>query len=122
VEVQEESWSLDAERKAFEAMDIGLMPLDDTPWSRGKCAYKALQYMACGIPPVVDDVGISAETVRGAGCIATGRAQWLESLEELAADAGLRTELGRVGHQRIEARFSLDRWLPTIAGILSDGA
>jgi glycosyltransferase involved in cell wall biosynthesis len=122
VEVREESWSLDAERRAFETMDIGLMPLDDTPWSRGKCAYKALQYMACGIPAVVDDVGISADTVRGAGCIATGKAQWLESLEALAVDASLRAQLGRVGHERIESRFSLDRWLPTIAGILREGS
>ncbi|MGH3426275.1 MAG: glycosyltransferase [Mycobacteriales bacterium] len=118
VEAEERAWSPDAEHEALAEMDIGLMPLDDTPWSRGKCAYKALQYMACGIPPVVDDVGISADTVGGAGYVAADSAQWLEALHALADDPGLRTRLGEAGRRRVEEEYSPARWTPTIAAIL----
>jgi glycosyltransferase involved in cell wall biosynthesis len=118
VEVEERAWSLGAEREALAEMDIGLMPLDDTPWSRGKCAYKALQYMASGIPAVADDVGIVAGTVGGAGCAVAGPEQWLEALGALADDPGLRASMGKVGRRRVEEEFSPARWLPTIATIL----
>jgi glycosyltransferase involved in cell wall biosynthesis len=122
VRVEERAWSPAAERQALAEIDIGLMPLPDTPWTRGKCAYKALQYMAAGIPAVVDDVGISAEAVAGAGYAVSGEEQWLEALEALAADAGLRTQLGATGRRRIEADFSPRRWLPTIAAIIRGGS
>jgi hypothetical protein len=118
VAVNQRAWSVEAERDALSKMDIGLMPLDDTLWSRGKCAYKALQYMAAGIPPVVDDVGISASVVGDAGYVAASSAQWLDGLHTLADDLGLRNRLGRLGRQRIEADFSFTRWIPTLATIL----
>ena len=116
--VEERAWSPAAEREALAEMDIGLMPLADTPWSRGKCAYKALQYMASGIPAIVDDVGISAETVSGAGYVVSAPEQWLEALRALAEDADLRSRLGAVGRGRIEDDFSFERWIPTLAAIL----
>jgi glycosyltransferase involved in cell wall biosynthesis len=119
VEIEERAWSPAAERRALAEADIGLMPLDDTPWSRGKCAYKALQYMAAGIPAVVDDVGISAATVEGAGCVARGPEQWVEALSALAEDAGLRSRLGAAGRRRVEEEFSPARWAPTMAAILA---
>ncbi len=118
VQVEERAWSPQAERDALAEMDAGLMPLEDTPWTRGKCAYKALQYMAAGIPAVVDDVGVSAATVDGAGYAVQGTGEWLEALQALAADAGQRSRLGEVGRCRVEEEFSPRRWLPTIATIL----
>jgi len=118
VRVEERAWSPAAERQALAEIDVGLMPLPDTPWTRGKCAYKALQYMAAGVPAVVDDVGISAAAVAGAGYAVSGEGRWLEALEALADDAGLRGELGAAGRRRIEADFSPRRWLPTIAAII----
>jgi glycosyltransferase involved in cell wall biosynthesis len=118
VEVEERAWSLGAERAALAEMDIGLMPLDDTPWSRGKCAYKALQYMASGIPAVADDVGIVADTVGGGGYAVAGPEQWLEALGALGGDPGLRASMGEAGRRRVEDEFSPARWLPTIAAIL----
>jgi glycosyltransferase involved in cell wall biosynthesis len=120
VGVEERPWSPEAEREALAEMDIGLMPLDDTPWSRGKCAYKALQYMAAGIPPVADDVGIVADTVGGGGYVVSGPEQWLEALGALADDPALRTRMGEAGRRRVEEEFSPRRWLPTIAAILRD--
>jgi glycosyltransferase involved in cell wall biosynthesis len=116
--VEERAWSPEAERRALTEMDVGLMPLEDTPWTRGKCAYKALQYMAAGVPALVDDVGVSAAAVAGAGYAVSGEGEWLEALEALAADARLRTDLGAVGRRRIEEEFSPARWLPTIAAIM----
>jgi glycosyltransferase involved in cell wall biosynthesis len=118
VRVEERPWSPEAEHEALAEMDIGLMPLDDTPWTRGKCAYKALQYMAAGVPPVADDVGVSGATVAGAGCTVTGAEPWLEALQALAADSGLRSRLGEVGRRRVEEEFSPRRWLPTIAAVI----
>ncbi len=118
VEVHQRSWSPQAERQALAEMDIGLMPLDDTPWSRGKCAYKALQYMACGIPPLVSNVGVSAAVVGDSGYAAGSDAQWLEGLHALALDPGLRTELGVVGRRRVEQDFSYARWIPTLGQII----
>jgi glycosyltransferase involved in cell wall biosynthesis len=121
VPVEERAWSPQAEREALAGMDIGLMPLADTPWTRGKCAYKALQYMAAGIPPVADDVGVSAATVGGAGYAVSGAESWLEALRALADDAGLRARLGEAGRRRVEEEFSPRRWLPTMAEILRGG-
>lgn len=118
VQVEERPWSPQAEREALAEMDIGLMPLEDTQWTRGKCAYKALQYMAAGIPPVADDVGVSGATIAGAGYAVIGAERWMEALCALAEDAGLRTRLGEVGRRRVEDEFSPRRWLPTMAAIL----
>jgi glycosyltransferase involved in cell wall biosynthesis len=122
VRIEERAWSPQAERDALAEIDVGLMPLEDTPWARGKCAYKALQYMAAGIPAVVDDVGVSATAVGGAGYAVSGVERWLEALEALAADASLRADLGTVGRRRIEEEFSPQRWLPTIAAIIRGGS
>lgn len=118
IEVLERAWSPEVEQLVLGRMDIGLMPLDDTLWARGKCAYKALQYMAAGVPPVVADVGISAHVATGAGWVADGEAQWLEGLHLLANDPDLRERLGAVGRERIERDFSPARWAPTLARIL----
>lgn len=118
VRIEERAWSPQAEREALAEMDVGLMPLEDTPWTRGKCAYKALQYMAAGTPPLADDVGVSAATIAGAGYAVSGAEGWREALQALADDAGLRARLGEVGRRRVEEEFSPARWLPTIAAIL----
>jgi glycosyltransferase involved in cell wall biosynthesis len=118
VRVEERAWSPEAEREALAEMDIGLMPLEDTPWTRGKCAYKALQYMAAGVPPVADDVGVAGATVADAGYAVSGPEAWRDALQALAEDAGLRSRLGEVGRRRVEEEFSPDRWLPTIAAIV----
>ena len=94
--VREEAWSEDAERRFLTEVDIGLMPLPDNAWTRGKCAYKALQYMAAGIPVVADDVGVSAEVIGHdhGGLIVPAGGDWAEPLRILASDAAMRTRAG----------------------------
>lgn len=113
-------WSEVAERDLLGRMDVGLMPLPDDAWTRGKCAYKALVYMSAGIPVVADDVGVTATVVgdRRAGLIAGSRDSWVSSLVTLGGDAELRARMGAEGRRRVEEQFSTRVWAPRLAAIL----
>jgi glycosyltransferase involved in cell wall biosynthesis len=124
MDVRSEPWSEARERRFLREVDIGLMPLADTPWARGKCSYKALQYMAAGIPVVADDVGVSAGVIgdRHGGLIARGPDEWREALAALAGDPALRGRLGAAGRERVAVDYSVERWAPRLARILRGGA
>ena len=113
-------WSEQAERDLLARMDIGLMPLPDNDWTRGKCAYKALVYMSAGIPVVADDVGVTAAVIGNehAGLVAASRDDWIAALVELARDAALRTRMGAEGRRRVEKGFCTRIWAPRLAAIL----
>jgi glycosyltransferase involved in cell wall biosynthesis len=119
VELEAVPWSEAAQADALARMDVGLMPLPDTPWTRGKCAYKALQYMAAGVPVVADDVGI-ANTVVGdtAGYVVGTPEDWADALLAVLQDPALRERLGRAGRERVQRDFSLERWAPVLADVL----
>jgi glycosyltransferase involved in cell wall biosynthesis len=123
VRVRSEAWSEERERQFLREVDIGLMPLPDNAWTRGKCAYKALQYMAAGIPVVADRVGVSADVIgheRG-GLIADSPGDWRQYVATLAVDPGLRSRLGREGRARVVEGFSVQTWAPTLAEIFRGG-
>lgn len=115
--VRAERWSEETERACLRAMDIGVMPLPDTVFTRGKCAYKAVQYMASGVPVVADDVGITAQVIGHdeAGLIATGEDEWVDALVALGSDRGARERLGGCGRARVEERYSVQVWAATLA-------
>ena len=118
VHVVEKAWNEQTEREALMTMDIGLMPLPDTPWTRGKCAYKALQYMAAGVPVVADDVGVTGRVVGSGGVVAEGRDEWVDALSMLAGDRDARARLGAAGREHVTENYSVRRWAPVIAGAL----
>jgi glycosyltransferase involved in cell wall biosynthesis len=120
VRVRSERWSEEREHEFLGAADIGVMPLDDSEWARGKCSYKALQYMAAGIPVVADDVGVSARVIghEESGLIARGADQWVEHLVALARDPRLRARLGAAGRLRVQQDYSVERWAPRLASLL----
>jgi glycosyltransferase involved in cell wall biosynthesis len=120
VRVEPWTWSEEQETRALATMDIGLMPLPDDPWTRGKCAYKALQYMAAGVPVVADDVGVTGRVVgdESAGLLAASAADWPHALQRLADSAALRARLGAAGRARVEADFSVHAWGPRLAAII----
>jgi Glycosyl transferases group 1 len=118
VELESLPWSVESERRALAEMDIGVMPLPDNPWTRGKCAYKAIQYMAAGIPVVADDVGITRSVVGSGGLIPAGEIGWADALVQLGNDAALRARIGADGRTRAEGEFSVERWAPAVADIL----
>lgn len=103
-------WSLETEISDLAAMDIGIMPLPDDPWARGKCGFKALQYMAMGIPAVISPVGLNKEIVQhgveGYWCSTAG--DWVYYLEELILDRGKRIEMGKRGRQTVHDRYSVE--------------
>ncbi|MBI3091845.1 MAG: glycosyltransferase family 4 protein [Candidatus Tectomicrobia bacterium] len=104
-------WCEAQEAAQVASFDIGLMPLPDTPWTRGKCGLKLLQYLAAGVPVVASPVGVNKEIVRPGlnGYLAAQAREWLERLEELARQPALRARLGAWGRKDVEARFSLRR-------------
>lgn len=110
-------WSEDTEVAAIQSMDIGIMPLADSPWARGKCGYKLIQYMACGLPVVASPVGVNMDIVEHGvnGFLATTEEEWRETLTTLLRDPDLRRRMGAAGRRKVEAEYSLQVWGPRTA-------
>jgi glycosyltransferase involved in cell wall biosynthesis len=108
VEVEATAWRSETEVEDLRPFDIGIMPLPDDQWSRGKCGLKALQYMALGVPTVCSPVGVNTEIVRDGenGLLASTDDEWVEKLSGLLRSASERARLGRAGRETVEARYS----------------
>ncbi len=117
-------WSEESEVTELQAMDIGIMPLPDEPWARGKCGYKLIQYMACAKPVIASPVGVNSSIVNDGynGYLAGNSEQWLAALERLIGSADLRAQMGRRGRRKVEAEFSLNLVGPKVALILRQTA
>jgi glycosyltransferase involved in cell wall biosynthesis len=123
VEVIEQPWSLEQEVPLIQQFDLGVMPLPDTPWTRGKCAYKLIQCMACAIPVLASRVGANVEAVPAeCGFLVESPAEWLAAFRKLAADPALRARLGAAGRQWVEKRYSLRSALPVLGGVIRQAA
>jgi len=123
VEVVEHPWSLEQEVPLIQQFDVGVMPLPDTPWARGKCAYKLIQCMACGIPVVASCVGANVEAVPPeCGLLAETPEEWLVALRLLAADPSLRQRMGQAARQWVEQRYSLLSALPVLTDVIQRAA
>jgi glycosyltransferase involved in cell wall biosynthesis len=119
LDVQALPWRADTEVEDLQDVDVGLMPLWDDEWSRGKCAMKALQYMALGIPPVVSPVGASAVVVQDGvnGFHARDEDEWVDRMARLLSDADLRNRLGRAARRTVEEGYSARVQAPRVAEI-----
>ncbi len=123
VEVIEQPWSLEQEVSLIQQFDVGVMPLPDTPWSRGKCAYKLIQCMSCGIPVVASPVGANIDAVPpGCGLLADSSQQWLVAFRQLAAYPELRMRLGAAARQWVEQHYSLRSALLVLTGVIQRAA
>lgn len=100
-------WSSETEAAQLESSDVGIMPLDDDDWTRGKGGFKLLQYMAARLPVVASPVGVNREiVVEGeTGFLARGGEEWKASLRRLLADADLRRRMGSAGRRRAEELY-----------------
>jgi glycosyltransferase involved in cell wall biosynthesis len=109
VNVERVPWSSATEAHSLAGAHIGVMPLTDDAWSRGKCAFKLLQYMAAALPCVASPVGANTEAVLDGitGYHATSVDEWERSLEKLIRSPELRAELGAQGRQHVERRYAL---------------
>jgi glycosyltransferase involved in cell wall biosynthesis len=101
-------WSESNEVADIQAMDIGLMPLIDSLWARGKCSFKMLQYMSCSIPVVVSPVGMNKIVFAHgeSGFTANSTSDWYEGLNTLINDSSMRRRMGRMGRQVIQSFYS----------------
>lgn len=115
-------WSEAEEISLIQGMDIGIMPLPDEPWARGKCGYKLIQYMACGLPVIASPVGVNAEIVDHGenGFLATTPQEWAEAIGALAGNPGLRRAMGEAGRRKIERAYSLAVHGPRLAGMIRE--
>lgn len=115
-------WSAATEVSDLHGFDIGLMPLPDHEIARGKCALKALLYMACGIPPVCSPIGAAARIIRDGenGFLASSPEEWHRVMERLVRDASLREGIAARARHTVVAHYSLARQAPRMLRILRD--
>ncbi|MFW5663592.1 MAG: glycosyltransferase family 4 protein [bacterium] len=101
-------WNKDSEVKDLVAIDIGIMPLPDDAWSRGKCGFKGLQYMALGKPAVMSPVGVNTEIIEHGrnGFLAQTHEEWEKTLSQLIDNPSLRKKIGEQGRKTVVERFS----------------
>src|SRR5439155_8350872 len=104
-------WSPQTEVEELAAFDVGIMPMPDNLWARGKCAMKALLYMAMGTPAVCSAVGANCEVIRHGenGLLARTHVDWSACLGALIDDAKLRATLGAAGRLTVERHYSAAR-------------
>jgi glycosyltransferase involved in cell wall biosynthesis len=116
-------WTEDTEIARIAAFDVGIMPLHDTPWERGKCAYKLIQVMAAGKPVIASPVGANRQVVQHGvnGFLAETTEQWIDALRQLA-DPDLRRRMGEAARRTVEEGYSTAVVTPRLASILATAA
>lgn len=119
--VEQLPWSQGREIDLLRSFDIGIMPLDDTPWSRGKCGFKLIQYMAVGKPVVASAVGVNHEIVSEgvSGHLVKNDDGWSEALISLVDSVAERDRMGPNARRQVERAYSIRSVLPTLLGILN---
>jgi glycosyltransferase involved in cell wall biosynthesis len=113
------AWSEETEVASIQSFDVGIMPLAEGPWERGKCGYKIIQYMACGKPTVASPVGINRQIIKDGenGFLATTTPEWIWALRRLRDDYQLRENMGWKGRREVELKYSLQVMAPRLASL-----
>lgn len=103
------AWNLQNEIKELSEFDIGIMPLPDNEWTKGKCGLKGLQYMALEIPPVMSPVGVNCEIVLDGvnGFLANTNSEWIEKISLLVESKELREKIGAAARKTVEKKYSV---------------
>jgi glycosyltransferase involved in cell wall biosynthesis len=122
IDVENLPWAEDTEVRDMLSFDVGVMPLPDEPWARGKCGFKLIQYMGCALPVVASPVGANAQIVEHGltGFHATTPAEWSQALRALAGDPQLRARMGAAGFARVRSHYSLEAVAPRLVAIFRD--
>ena len=124
VDVEFVPWSAETEAASIQACDIGVMPLIDSDWERGKCGYKLIQYMACGLPVVASAVGANCEIVCDGenGFLVRSENGWADVLGKLLSDVTLRQQMGKEGRKQVESKYCVQKIAPRLIELLSNAA
>jgi glycosyltransferase involved in cell wall biosynthesis len=117
-------WHQDRVAAALAELDVGVAPLPDSPWTRGKCGLKALEYMATALPVVASPVGALRRIVvpGETGFLAEDEQAWADHLDVLLADQQLRRRLGTAGRRRVQERYSVEAVLPAVVDVFERAA
>ncbi len=120
--VEVRSWSEESEVEEIQRFDIGIMPLPDEPFERGKCGYKLIQYMACAKPVVASPVGVNTEIVKNGnnGFLAKNPSDWLNVLPKLIVNKQLRQQFGSAGRVLVESDYAILKIAPRLVQILNE--
>lgn len=115
-------WDLAREPQDIAGFDIGIMPLTDDEETRGKCGFKLIQYMSCGVAAIGSPVGVNNEIIEDgvSGLLAGSSAEWEEGLSRLVLDGGYRRSIAERGRQRAVGRYSLQATAPRMLEILRE--
>lgn len=115
------AWRADTEARELASSHIGIAPMRDDDWSRGKCALKVLQYMAAGLPVVSSNAGANAEVVNDGetGYLVATSSEWAERIERLANDAALRRRMGESGRRIVAADYCVESVFERMRSVIS---
>lgn len=113
-------WAPETEVEEIGRIDVGIMPMPDDVWAKGKCALKALQYMAMGIPTVASAVGTNCDVIQHGenGLLATTDEDWVANVTRLVDDPALRARLGRAGFETVQSSYSMRRCAAMFADVV----
>jgi glycosyltransferase involved in cell wall biosynthesis len=120
--VQNVPWRLEDEVHQLMDLDIGVMPLLDDEWSRGKCGFKAIQMMTCGIPVVASPVGVNSNLIVDGvdGYLAGDEATWVKRLADLVISPPLRQDIGNQGRAKVLREYNPEEWARVLYSSLLD--
>lgn len=121
IEVEWIEWSEHSEVKEIKSFDVGIMPLEKSPWEMGKCGFKLIQYMACGIPVIASPVGVNNEIVMHGknGFLAETADDWYNSFLNLYKDKELCAQMGVEGIKTVSEKYSLEKTYPGYLDIIT---
>jgi glycosyltransferase involved in cell wall biosynthesis len=122
IPVEEVRWTAEGEAAALDGIHVGLAPLPDDPWTRGKCGLKVIQCMARGRPVVASAVGVQAEQVRHGvtGMLATDDASFVESIVTLLKDGEARRRQGAAAREEVVKNWSVAAWRDRVVATLAE--
>lgn len=120
LQVEAVAWSEETEVENIRSCDLGVMPLVNSSWEQGKCGYKLIQYMACGLPVVASNVGVNADIVQDGknGFLVNTSDEWVTALGKLLADSLLRSRLGLSGRQLVEQSYCIQQTGSKVATLI----
>lgn len=120
VNLEKIDWSEDSEIENMRVFDVGIMPLSDGPWERGKCGFKLIQYMACGLPVVASPIGVNSDIVEEGknGYLARTTEEWVRALTTLRDNKELRQRMGEAGRKKVEEQYCLQVTAPKFLALL----
>ena len=114
------TWSEQTEVAKIQRFDVGIMPMPDEAWAKGKCGYKLIQYMACAKPVIASPVGVAHQIIEDGknGFLAATTADWVKALSVLREYRGLRERMGKSGRVKVERNYSLQITAPRLLSLL----